>query len=763
MEICGREFSPTILARLRQTLQSEPELSRTVLSRRVCAWLDWRSPQGRWKEVSCRVALGRLQRAGIIQLPSGARFPAPRPRSRRGYRPRRRVPVERPLAELQPVEVVPVGVAESRAAQTWNQLMDRYHPLGAGPLCGAQMRYLIRSGTGEWLGGLAFSAAAWRLAARDRWIGWDDAARREHLQEVIANSRFLILPWWRVPHLASQVLARALRRVRRDWRQRYGYEPRLVETFVEVGRFAGTCYRAANWVEVGKTTGRGRQDRGHTGGQPVKRVFVYALQARARAQLGGGPLAPPAPPADWAEEEFGGAALGDARLKQRLLILARDFYARPQANLPQACQSRARTKAAYRFFDHPETQMDALLEAHYQATHQRVRKEKLVLAVQDTTGLNYSAHPATEDLGMIGSEEDGPLGLWLHSTLALNPEGTPLGLLDVQCWARDSAVFGKRHRRKELPIEEKESAKWLRSFRRVAEVQRLTPGTRLVSVGDREADVYELFHEALADAKGPWLLIRAEQDRLLAEGQGHLCGWVAQQPAAGWQEIRVPRRKKQPARVARLEVRFACVTLQAPERRRRLGPLTLWAVLAHEPAAPAGIKPLHWLLLTTCPVESFEAACEKLHWYTLRWGIEVYHRTLKSGCKIEQRQLGSAHRIEACLAIDLVVAWRIFHLAKLGREIPDVPCTIYFEEAEWKALLAYVTKNPVPPAEPPTLREAMRMVATLGGFLGRKSDGAPGTKTLWLGLQHLDDLTAMGQLLTPFQAHPPPVFSQRYG
>ena len=153
------------------------------------------------------------------------------------------------------------------------------------------------------------------------------------------------------------------------------------------------------------------------------------------------------------------------------------------------------------------------------------------------------------------------------------------------------------------------------------------------------------------------------------------------------------------------------------------------------------------MLLTTVETTTFEAACERIAWYTRRWGIEIYHRTLKSGCKIEERQLGHADRIESCLAIDMVVAWRIFHLAKLGREVPDVPCTVFFEDAEWKALLAYIKQDPVPPPEPPPLREAVRMVATLGGFLGRKCDGEPGTKSLWLGLQRLDDMTAMWKVL----------------
>ena len=760
MEICGREFTPAIVAQLQETLESQPELSRSEVSRRVCEWLDWRSPNGHLKEMSCRVALAKLERAGIIQLPEVAVFPAPAPRPRCRPPDFCGVPVERSLASLQPITVAPVGAAEGPVAQTWNAYLNLYHPQGAGPLCGAQIRYAIRSSSGEWLGGLAFSAAAWRLRVRDDWIGWEEAARRAHLQEVIANSRFLILPWLRVRHLASHVLGLVLRRVGRDWQQRYGYEPWLVETFVEAGQ-AGTCYRAANWQRLGQTQGRGRQDREHACAETVKQVWVYALHERARERLGG--VVPPPPlPCGWPQEEFGGARVGDERLRQRLLILAGDLGAQPGASLPQACQSRAKTKAAYRFLDHPNTSMDALLKPHYEATQQRLLSAPLVFAVQDTTFLNYSTHAETDDLGPIGTDKK-TLGLVLHSTLAFNAEGTPLGLLDVQCWARDEAQFGKRHRRKKLSIAEKESRKWLESFRQLREVQRRTPATRLVSVGDREADIYELFQLALAEEDSPGLLVRAERDRLRVTGQEHLWPGLAQQPPAGVQEVRVPRRGRQPARVARLEVRFARVTLRPPHGKKELGELALWAVLAQEVEAPRDVKtPLRWMLLTTCVVENFAAACERLRWYTLRWGIEVYHRTLKSGCQIEQRQLGTADRIEACLAIDLVVAWRIFHLAKSGRETPEVPCTVYFEEAEWKALVAYITQNPTPPAEPPSLRQALRMVASLGGFLGRKGDGEPGTQTLWLGLQRLDDITATWKIFAHL-AHPPPVSSRRYG
>jgi hypothetical protein len=363
--------------------------------------------------------------------------------------------------------------------------------------------------------------------------------------------------------------------------------------------------------------------------------------------------------------------------------------------------------------------------------------------VQDSTSLNYTAHPATDDLGPIGTHREGSMGLWLHNTMAFSVEGTPLGLLDVQCWARDAREFGKHHQRKQRPIEQKESYKWLKSFQQVAAAQRLCPDTQLVSVGDREADIYELFELAREDSGGPKLLVRAEYDRLLTDGQGHLWPMVASQSVAATEDLQVPRRGAQSARVASLEIRFAPVRLKPPQRKAHLPSLKLWAVLAQEIKARSGVKPLRWMLLTTCEVTSAASALEKIDWYRCRWGIEVYHRTLKSGCQIEHRQLGSADRIETCLAIDLVVAWRILHLAKLGREVPDVPCTVFFEEFEWKALHTHITKTPVPPAEPPTLRQALRMVATLGGFLGRKRDGEPGATTLWRGLQYLDGIAAM--------------------
>jgi hypothetical protein len=771
--VSSQQFTPEIITQIQALIDANPGWSRRKLSVQVCEWLEWRSPNGKLKEMSCRVALLELERAGLLHLPPAGAAPPKRTRPEHGMEPFQQQPaIQCALSEMGDITIVLIKSSNTKTSRQWNDLMNRHHDLGSGPLCGAQLRYLIHSYRYGYVGGFAFSAAAWRLQPRDQWIGWNDEARRQNLSRVVNNSRFLMVPHVQVKNLASYALSLVTKRLAKDWLERYGIEPVLVETFVKHGRFTGASYRAANWIHVGLTQGRGRQDKANQYAVPVKDIYVYPLRPDAQAILGDGPaqteVAPPRrEPVDWAEEEFGTAELGDLRRVKRLLTIGRDFYAQPQANIPQACGTRAKTKAAYRFFDDPYHTMDKLLAPHHEATVNRVAKENMVLAVQDTTYLNYTAHPDTEGFGPIGNRNDGgAIGLVLHDTMTFNLEGTPLGLLNVQCWAREFAEAGSEKRRpKELPIEEKESNKWLVSYRAVAAAQKHCPQTMLVSMGDREADIYELFHEALSDPQAPKLLIRADRVRLLSEGQGHLWDYVKAQPLRGIQQVQVPRQGKRPARAAELEIRFAQVTLKPPELKPELGELTLWAIAAAEVNyAPEVEKPIEWLLLTTLEIATFEQATEKLGWYTKRWSIEVYHRTLKSGCKIEERQFGKVERLEPCLAIDLVVAWRIFHLTKLGREVPNVPCTIFFEEAEWKALVAYKTQNPIPPENPPTLREAMHMVASLGGFLGRKSDGEPGTKSLWLGLQRLDDMTAMWKIMmsmTSRQSHDRSVASEK--
>ena len=276
--IGGRTFSSEVVLRIEQTVQAEPTISRRQLSRRVCDWLDWRNPAGRLQEMSCRKAMLEMHRRGVIRLPALTR--------RYAFREARRIVAPPPIAtvscrleELGEVEIVRVT---SRAQSAlWRGMLEAHHYLKSGPLCGAQLRYLVRSPHVGWIGGLSYSACARRVEGRDAWIGWTEEARVRNQILVVNNSRFLIPPTVKVKNLASHVLARCQDRLADDWEAVYAYRPVLLETYVERGRFAGTCYRAANWTHVGTTGARGRQGRGAA----LKDIYVQPLDRAWQSTL----------------------------------------------------------------------------------------------------------------------------------------------------------------------------------------------------------------------------------------------------------------------------------------------------------------------------------------------------------------------------------------------------------------------------------------------------------------------------------------------
>jgi hypothetical protein len=283
MRYCGREFTTDQLQQIRQIIAQSPSCRRAALSRLVCEHLDWRKPDGGLKEMSCRVAMLRMQDDGLLTLPAprnGNANGRPRVRLTSGTDPGQ--PITAPVHQLGEIRLQ--MVCDRTVSRLWNEYIQRYHYLGYQPLPGAQLRYLAQA-AGQTVALLGFAAAAWKTAPRDRWIGWNDGERQTRLHLIANNARFLILPWVECQNLASKLLAMAARCLPGDWQQRYGYHPVLLETFVDTERFTGHCYRSANWIRVGQTQGRGKLDQTHRPKLPIKDVWIYPLRKNSRSTL----------------------------------------------------------------------------------------------------------------------------------------------------------------------------------------------------------------------------------------------------------------------------------------------------------------------------------------------------------------------------------------------------------------------------------------------------------------------------------------------
>jgi len=377
---------PSAIETIRSILASQAVANRTELADQLCDQYKLLDPRGQRQQAGCLRALRELERSGHFELPAtrnrqGGRKPRPRRLSAAVTSP---TGVPGQAQEVEGLTLIEVNTDDHM--RIWNELMAREHPRGAGPLVGRQLRYLIGSDHG-WLGGLGFASAALRLKEREQWIGWDDVTRETHLQRVLGMARFLIRPEVRCKNLASRVLGRMQRQIGDDFEAKYGIRPWLLESFIDTTTHKGSCYRAANWQCIGKTAGRGRQDRHTLKEETIKAIYVYPLADDFRASMGiareDGP--PPLSPEsgmdgpEWAEHEFGGAQFGDTRLSRRLVESARLQAKNPGIAFTGAAGGdRAMVKGYYRMIDQkpdsPVT-LDALLAPHRARTVQRMKAQ----------------------------------------------------------------------------------------------------------------------------------------------------------------------------------------------------------------------------------------------------------------------------------------------------------------------------------------------------------------------------------------------------
>jgi hypothetical protein len=453
----------------------------------------------------------------------------------------------------------------------------------------------------------------------------------------------------------------------------------------------------------------------------------------------------------WVDGELAGCSLADERLSKRLRKLVAQMGSAMGQSIPLVCQDWTNAKAAYRFFSNERVSEADILAGHLQSTRDRTAAtDGSVLVLHDTTEFSYQREKP-EAIGITkainsGRDKAGRLrshtvcGILMHSSLAVTTEGLPLGLAAVKFWTRKkfkgTAALKKKVNPTRIPIEKKESVRWLENLKQSTEL--LSDPGRCIHIGDRESDIYELF--CAAQEVGTHFLVRTCVDRLAGDGDHTIADEMDEVTVKGLHRIEVRDNDGDPAEAV-LEIRYRRIQVLPPiGKQKRYPALTLTVIHAEERTTPKNRKKIDWKLITDLPVQSRKDAIEKLDWYALRWKIEVFHKILKSGCRAEEAKLRTAQRLANLIAVYCILSWRVFWMTMLNRSSPDVSPTLALTGAEIGLLDHLVKDKDQKPRRRRTLSHYLTKIARLGGYLARASDPPPGNTVMWRGLSRLTDI-----------------------
>jgi len=705
--------TPEMLERIRQWLSEKAGMSLMSFAKFLCQQCSFLDRNGAPRTQSCISALKALDVQGHISLqefltytpgvkrksfsPNCLEEPVPMP-----------VGVPARVDEIQDLHLV--KVTDRQGLLIWNTVLQKEHYLGARMAPGHRICYLVYSEHGL-LGAVGFTIAANRLKAREEWIGWTEEVRQKNLYRVVNMGRLLVRV--HCQNLASKIIALSLKTIENDYLQDYGFAPYLVETFVDTEKFDGTCYKAAGWENIGQTCGRGRNDRYNTAHLSIKHIFMRPLTVDFREKLGATiqknipkwvtagalPLTDDIQGDSWARCEFAACNLGHQDRNERLIYSAEHIAMAPHFSANHALKGNAAAIAGwYRLIESPHEKVNfaSILGGHEESTYRRMLSQKIILAVQDSTSLNFTSKPQTQGIGLLCKNQTTveSRGLILHSTLAVTPDGLMLGIMNATCHARQS----KNEKSEDLPVEERESYFWVEHARCANNAAAYMPDTHVINVCDRGADIAYLIHECVSLPHCD-LLVRAKANRNIPGKKIKLFQYMAEQNIAGTLPILIPRRSERPKlsgkkaaiqkrekRNATLKISFCRVAINPAPEMKGADPVEVSAVYAVEKNPPAGQKGIEWRLLTTVPVKSFEDAVQCIRFYSKRWVIEEFHRVLKSGCRVEYLAHKDVTRIQRALAVYMVVSWRIMMLLKLGRDMPNLPPEVFFNDLELEVL-----------------------------------------------------------------------------
>ena len=458
----------------------------------------------------------------------------------------------------------------------------------------------------------------------------------------------------------------------------------------------------------------------------------------------------------WIDQEIAGCKFEDVRLARRFRTLLEQTCAAVGESIPLACQDWANTKAAYRFLSNDRVNEEDILSGHFQATRDRFASSRdFIFVLHDTTefsfqrenreaiGITYNVNSGRDKAGRLRSHT--VCGILMHSSLVVTSEGLPLGLAAIKFWTRKkfkgTAALKKRVNLTRIPIEKKESIRWLENLKQSTAT--LGDPARCVHIGDRESDIYELF--CTAQEIGTHFLVRTCVDRLADNGDHTVADEMKRVKISGPHRLELRDADGNPD-IAILVIKFKRIRLLPPiGKQSHYPPLELTVIHAYEQARPKNRKRIAWKLITNLPVRSLEDAVEKLQWYALRWKIELFHKILKSGCKAEESKLRTAERIVNLISIFCIVTWRIFWMTMLNRVVPTAPPNLALTATEMR-LLDHLVPDKRDPPDRKSISRYIVKIARLGGYLARANDPAPGNIVMWRGLCRLTDIELGAQV-----------------
>lgn len=766
--------TPEGLDAIRRILREHAGNSRRELAETICKDFNFIDNRDRYQICSCLNAVDKLTKKGEIN------FPEP---SKRNYKKNDGSHLHKPPTldiEIPKPKNIPDNIAETndfsihrvveeKEKLIFNTILDKEHKYGIKKFVGQQIFYTVKY-KDDILACFVFSMGSFQLKDRDLWIGWDREKKERYRDRIICMNRFLLREGANKKNFASKLISLIIERCVSDYKKIYGIDVMLIESFADDDQYGG-CYRASNWIKIGKTKGKGRN---YSKGQELlskKKIFIYVVDKQFRSKLDI-ELPEKLQPLgiyeglneeNWIHTEFGNANLGDKRLTESLMQLVTILYMNMGSTISQAAHGNSTILTrGYNFIEYKDknkVNYKTILEPHINNTINRIKnlEEDYGIVVSDTTKDILTSKSKTEGLGVIGTNQTGAqsYGLEIHENECLTKKGVNLGFIGVICRAPKLRTEEEKKHPDVVPEKERKTYVWKYSYRKTIDVAKQA-GKTLIFTTDREGDFFELLYIYETEGKKfTEVVIRCKHNRQDAEDNIKIYDKIINSGPKFCTRIDVPRKSYRPKlskqkeqekvefRKAKIEI-FACrVLLAPPSSHKDKSPVSINFIYLNEIDPPEDAKPVCWRLLTSLSIETIDDILECIRIYNLRWRIEDLHRVVKNTCGIEKISYRDAVCMTRHIAISLVIANRIMMITQLARTQPNLPADTIFSSQQIFTLNILAKKYNLCQAD--TLSNAIRIVAVHGGFTDRKSDTA-GYEIISQGMKNLyyTDIGAKG-------------------